>query len=236
MSSSLSGSLPSTLPVRTRNGVIMVDTAGGATEVYAVGGRAYPVYHEPQCLVCLTGNDRSEIERQVLFGMRYSDIAERYNRGLADPERAINARGLARHVKHHMPLQEVTRRALIEEHAERAGYSEVQGALVDHISFARLGLQQVWERMVDGELAPDIDQGIAFANFLLKAENSVGGDVDMAVARQEFSEMLQAIRMVCTPEQLMEIAEIVTGNQMAGSLVPQSGQSAVEDDEDPGDF
>lgn len=152
---------------------------------YRLGGRLYPLRSEPRCHTCQSPY-RMRVEKGLLRGYSYRAIAESL-----PSDAHLNASHIRRHVRSkHMPLDENVRRVAIEERARELGH-DVEShdqMLADHVTLARVGVQRVFERMQDGELEPDISDGIAFANLLAK----LGIHEESAIDEQMLFEILGA--------------------------------------------
>lgn len=197
-----------------------------STVMYRVGGRRYPMHSEPRCKVCQSLEFRQEIENALLRGFSYTTVY----RSL--PERsAISVSNIRDHVSNqHLPVDEAMRRVVIEEAARERGLSieDHAGTLVDHITFAKLGVQSVVERMQRGELRPDVKDGIALAGLLARIQETAGEGVDNEVMVQAFMVYMSALKTVCTPEQVRQIGETIAANPvMAGLMQRARGQAAI---------
>lgn len=168
------------------------------------------------CKVCQS-HSRIQIERALLKSYGYTAIW----RSLPEKEQeTLSVRNITEHAHKHLPVEESVRRAVVEARAREIGIdiagSEV--ALVDHISFAKVGLQDVFERMQSGELQPDVKDGIAFANILLKVQEVGGEGVDDEALYDSFMAYLAAIESVCSPEQVQAIGRHIQSNPVMKGL------------------
>lgn len=188
-----------------------------AALMYRIGGHRYPLRSEPKCKVCQSLEYRQEIETALLRGFSYTTI----HRSL--PERSgLSVRNIRDHVENqHLPLDEAMRRVLIEETARERGLSieDHEGTLVDHITFAKLGVQRVVEGMQNGTLVPDIKDGIALASLLVRIQETAGEQVDNEVMVSAFRVYMDAIRRTCTPEQIRAIGEAISANPVMQGLM-----------------
>lgn len=214
-----------------RVGAEVVTRPGTAAErtqsavMYRLGGRMYPMRTVPQCKVCQS-HYRVEIERLLLRTYGYTAIWKSL------PQQAqedLSVRNITDHAKTHLPIEESIRNAVVTARAKEIGLDidAAEEALVDHISFAKVGLQDVYERMRDGRLTPDVKDGIAFANLLLKVQEQAGEGVDNEAMFQGFMAYLAAMRAVCTPEQMREIGQRLQANPVMKALWAR-GERVVE--------
>lgn len=177
------------------------DEVPRSARMYEVAGRLYPMKTASRCNTCQSPY-RYQIEKHVLHGFAYKRIAN------ALPEDAgITDRAIARHVDNHMPLDEVQRRAVVESRAAEIGLDiyEHKRSLVDRLSFAKVGMQLAYERMVDGEVVPSIQDGLAFARIIQDMETD--HDADVEILKRMLSAQLEVAQRVMTPEQRTEWAQ-----------------------------
>lgn len=192
--------------------------------MYRVGGRQYPLRTATNCFVC-SSEYRSDIEDQLLKGYGYAAIVRHLPEG-AD----INKDNVAQHVKRgHLPLDVTVRRAIIEDRATAIGkqFEDAEGSIVDHLSFARLGLQKVVDRMAEGTLLPDIKDGIEFAKLIIKMEELAGdgAGLDQQVIFRGFLEWMKVIQRVCSPEQVREIGSLLSTNTVIRGFLNRAPDS-----------
>lgn len=194
---------------------------GGSMLMTRVGGRTYPAHVNPRCRTC-TSPYRTQIENALLKSYGYTAIVR------ALPEDAnLTVRNVMDHFHNgHLPLDESVRRVVIEEDARERGL-DIEGfesTLANHITFAKLGVQKVMQKMMDGELDPDISDGIAFASLLMKVEEQAGEAFDTEALTRGFMVYMEAIRSVCSPEQMQEIANTIATNPVMKALLSKDAQ------------
>lgn len=174
------------------------DPVPDSAVMYRVGGRLYPMRREPRCNTCQSPY-RQQVERAVLQGMSYRRIVESL------PEDAgLTVYNVREHVaRQHLPLDEFVKRAVIEERAQELGrdIESFQTTLADHITFARLGLQKAFERLVEGEVKPDLEDGIAFAQLLHKVGLEEGSEADREAMEQAMLAYMEVLEEVLEEEQ-----------------------------------
>lgn len=176
---------------------VMVNDGNVSTIMFEIGGELYPFTTVRGCYVC---NAEPEVRYQVESGLRlslsYAEIERRTGIGVIS---------VANHNrKGHMPIEILSARAIVEADLKARGINpdEAEGFLVDQIAFARVGMQVAFERMVKGEIKPNMRDGIAFANFLARAEASAlgAGNVDMDVMSDLFTVYYESVRQVVDDE------------------------------------
>lgn len=181
-----------------------------------VGGRSYPAKIVQQCKTC-TSPYRTQIENALLKSYGYAAIA----RSLPEDSN-LNERNIMDHFRNgHLPIDESVRRVVIEEDARERGL-DIEGyesTLANHVTFAKLGVQRVMQKMMSGELEPDLDHGIAFANLLLKVEDKAGEGFDTEALTQGFIIYMDALRSVCSPAQVQAVTDAIASNPVMRALL-----------------
>lgn len=177
------------------------DQVPRSVRMYRIGGRLYPMKSEPTCHTCQSPY-RFQIERHLADGRAYARIV----RDLPD-DAGVSAESISRHKRNgHLPLNEEEYRQIVERVAAEQGIDiiEHEGTLLDRRAFAKVGLQKVYERMMRGEIEPDIKDGIAFAKLIEDMES--GQDADMEALRRYVLAQYEVAREVMTEEQLQQWA------------------------------
>lgn len=219
----------------TRVGISAVPSPGTSAQVrrnaavmYRIGGRSYPMKTVATCKVCQSVDHRVNIERMLLHG--YGPTA--VHRSLPDDvQQALSIRNIMDHSRKHLPHDLVLRNAMIEARAREVGvdYENAEQSLVDGFVFARIGLQKVYERMIDGEITPGMSDGIAFAQMLVKAEEASGGSegLNEEMYARGFMSYMRAIQRVCTPDQIRQIGAILQEDAVLQALL-RAGERAEQ--------
>lgn len=199
----------------------------GSAIMGRVGGYDYPQTHDQQCKTC-NSRYRVAIENALLKSYGYASIIS----SLPDTA-GLTTRNIREHARNHMPMEEIARRVLIEQDAEERGL-DIEGyrsTLANHVTFAKLGVQKVLEDMMMGNIKPDISDGIAFANLLMKVEEKAGDDFDTHSLTQGFIVYMEAMVAICTPEQVQAITDRITTHPVMRGLLKRSSTVQGEIDE-----
>lgn len=165
---------------------------------YLVGGRSYPMRTVAQCHTC-TSHHRIEIEQGIIKGWAYKTVLRSLPEG-----HGVSLDSLGNHVRsQHLPMDEALRRAMIEDRAIEIGL-DVEGCantLVDHVTFAKHGIQRTFERMAMGQIEPTISEAIALSHLLIKAEEAAGGNLDNQAYAEGFRVYVEVAQSVMTTDQ-----------------------------------
>lgn len=187
---------------------------------YRIGGREYPLRSEANCLTCQS-HYRVEIENALLKGYSYASVAR------SIPQAGLSSQNIYEHVNNgHLPLDEHLRRVVIEQRATELGrdIQRSDGVLTDHITFARLGLQKVLERMQTGELVPGINEGIQFANLLFRLDEFAGESVDQSAIAASFMAFMEAAKAVMDQAQFVRFGKLLDRNPVLHALSQKTAQ------------
>lgn len=170
-----------------------------------IGGRVYDAIYEARCNTC-THPARQLIEAEILRNNSYRAIARMYSGTLVpavgggeEPLPEIGYASIRNHfTSGHMPIGPATLRRLAEERAAEIGsnYEEACEQFVDHYVLAKAVVHRTHERLVMGEIEPEVKDGVAAAKFLADADAAAGGGVDAeawAEAMTIYFEEAQAI-------------------------------------------
>jgi hypothetical protein len=117
-----------------------------------------------------------------------------------------------------MPIRESVRRVIVEARALEIGrnLNDYEGALADHVSMLRTGVQMVHERMATEQEIPTIREGIAMASVLSRMEQAANEQNDQNAMLRGFLAYLQATQAVISkiaPGQAREAMEAI-GNRL----------------------
>jgi hypothetical protein len=197
--------------------------------VYRVGGTDYPMRVHSRCQTCRSIH-RPEIENLILMGYSWATIADHM------PDE-LPATSIRWHYENgHMPLPESLRRAVIERRAKMQRLSSADNAapLIDPWLVTHDIMQRGYERMVIGQIAPDMKDTLAAAKALVEIE-------DRTKEQQQINEdavvaIIEGARSYMSPEDWMkfmwELRENPAMNLLATDepeedLVQRSTQTAL---------
>jgi hypothetical protein len=177
--------------------------------IYKVGGRMFPLIHVPKCKVC-SSDRRFDIEHGVMRGDSYAALAREYGAS-TDHEKPISDRNIADHVKAgHFPRDLAVMRALVDQRAEQMGkdLDDWSDTLVDHVTLANVTIQRTFQRLMSGQIEPELADGAKMAEFLLKYEAIIGAPTDQEVWQRSFEVMYSAMAEIMSPEQMIRFKEL----------------------------
>lgn len=211
----------------------MTENGNASIMMTRIGNREYPLVSVPNCHVCQNPN-RQEIEEQIATGRPYRAIWRHLPPEL---QGTVSDRSMAQHFKNgHMPLSVATNRAMIEARAATVGKAIEDGmiSLVDHMTLAQSVVDRVNERLVMGEIEPDVGDGLRAAHMLAQIEKDQGETVDLTAISDAFMVYMEVVRSVVTPEQLQAIGTGLRTNPVLRALEAKAsivdGEVVAEDE------
>lgn len=162
-----------------------------------VGDRVVDAIREPKCQTCMHPA-RMDIETLILQGHPYRTVAAQYSEaewtdanGETITLPKVTGNSVIHHFRNgHMPVPSAAQRAIMERRAEQIGaaqYEQQTEQLVDQYIFARQVLTRTQERLLAGEIQPEVRDGIAAAKLIQDMES--GNEESMDV--EAWSEAVQ---------------------------------------------
>jgi hypothetical protein len=148
---------------------------------------------------------RMEIESLVLQGHSYRSVAAQYSEvewtdgnGETVMLPKVTGNSVIAHFRNgHMPVPSAAQRMIIERRAEQIGaaqYEHQVEQIVDQYTFARQVLSKTQERLLAGEIQPEVRDGIAAAKLIHDMESGNEESLDAEAwgeAVQRYFELAQ---------------------------------------------
>lgn len=171
---------------RPRNSATVSEFRQSMVQV-RIGSRTYDAVYQTNCHTC-THPARMLIEEKILQNFSFRAIAEQYSEKMIEGEGGrpislprIGHMSIYNHFHNgHMPLEAATLRKMAERRARQIGhqYEEAVEQFVDHMVLAEATIARVYDRMVKGEIEPEVRDGLAAAKLMadVEAEHSAGLD------------------------------------------------------------
>lgn len=152
-----------------------------------IGSQVYDAVYEPTCKTC-THPARMLIEEALLKNYSYRQVATQYSgTEIEGPEGTrvtlpvISHQSINNHfTRGHMPLEAATLRKLAERRAATIGnaYEERAEQFVDHVVLAEATITRTYERLVAGQIQPEVKDGLAAAALMQKVESDTTAGLD----------------------------------------------------------
>lgn len=201
-----------------------------------IAGKVYDAARVPQCATC-THPARIEIERRLLLGHGYREIATYYSEteyvsgGLTKVFPPVGFMSIRNHFKSgHMPVEAAVLRQITEERARELSehYEEETAKIVDGYSFARQVLHKAQESLISGDVKVGVQDGIAAARLLREMETQAGGDIDAEVWSQAMTVYFETAQKIMPPEMWVQFTTLLAQNPVLVAI--QKRLEATPDD------
>lgn len=204
------------------------DGYGESVAMYRVGGYEYPMVTVLTCKTCTAHPKvRVFIENALINSVPYAQI----ERSLPD-EYGVPWRSIRNHMdKLHMPLQQYIRRQIIEKRAIDIGLDVAHhdGTLVNYLSLGDSVIHEVYRRMMEGNIKPDMKDAVAFARLIKASEEKVGEELDQEIIYETFLVYQEAVRRNVDEETFRIIAHEITSSPVIRGYIDK--QDRIEDAE-----
>lgn len=201
-----------------------------------IGNREYDAKFSKTCKVC-NNPARMEIETCLIKGDTYRSIAQHFSEAqwtgrdgglIALPE--LGWQPIRNHyLSGHMPMSAAALRHIAEERAQQIGaqYEENTARLVDHYTVAKAIVQRGYERMVVGEIEPEIKDTIAAAKLLKEIEDTQIGSVDAEVWSEAMMIYFETAQELMPPQMWTEFTRKLGANPVLRGLAQKMQQHAA---------
>jgi hypothetical protein len=194
-----------------------------------IGGHDYPMRSIGGCKTCQDPN-RLQIENDLIKGQSYASIA-RGLEGMPEGDLGHPTGGqISEHVKRgHIPIGVSVQRRLIERRAEEIGRSvnDAEDALIDYVAVSQLIVHKGFERMQDGEIAPEMADVLTASRFLHQVEQSAGGALDENAWRDALMAYMDTTRAFIPPERWEEYGRAMNANPILQAMSKAAEQKAI---------
>lgn len=191
---------------------------------------------------CLTCNHpaRMSIEEMLIHGESYQAIIRRYSEveytvaGRKQVLPKIDYQALRAHYRNgHMPLDATVVRSLIEKRAAEIGsdYEDIGERFVDKVLFAKMVVAKGQQRLVMGEIQPDVKETLAAAKFLQDVEDASKGAEGTEVWAQAMEVYFTVARQVMSDETWGRFVTLLDSNAILRGIAKRLNNTDVLDAE-----
>jgi hypothetical protein len=173
------------------------------------------------------------VNRQLVNGAPYSDIHKmlwEMHQTTGVPAKPPSLPTISRHAKEHLPFKDAAVRAVVEKHAEQRGADIEQGKqnLLTEFAVAETIMKMGHQQMVDGKIELTARDVLAATKMVHDFTRDDEGGLDQAQMIVQVGYIMQAVKEVCSAEQMIRISARV--NQLAEDSIEDA--ILVGDDED----
>ena len=198
----------------------LVPNASSSLVQVKVGNRVYDARYSPKCHTC-NHPARMEIELAIAKGWAYKRVSREFSnveyvsegRTLVLPE--IGWQNLRAHfTSGHMPIGVEAQRRLSERRANEIGsrYEEAAEQFVDHYVVAQAVMTAGYERLVSGEVTPDLKETLAAAKMIKEIEDAASGSIDNEAWSQAMGVYFETAQAIMAPDTWREFIAALSKN------------------------
>jgi hypothetical protein len=190
-----------------------------------IGGKIYNAHHSSRCDTCMHPA-RTQIEMEAIRGSSLRDLEDRYSQteyieaGATKIFPKVGWMSIHSHLKNHTPVELAALRKIVEDRSRELSeqYDEQTAQIVDGYSFARSVLYQTHQRLVSGELAPSIGDGLAAARLIKEIDAESEGGVDGEVWSQAMMVYFETAQSIMPAEMWTRFTEALAVNPVLHSI------------------
>jgi hypothetical protein len=194
-----------------------------------IGGKEYPLRSMPTCRTCQNPN-RMFIENELLRGMSYASIARALEGMQTGHLPHPNAEAISDHINRgHLPLGASAQRRLIERRAKVIGRNieTAEDSLVDYVTVNQMIVSRGFERLQEGEIAPDLTEVIAASKFLHQIEQNAGGGIDEQAWRDAMLVYMEVAREFIPADRWQEYGAALSSNPILLAMAQAQERKAL---------
>ena len=192
-----------------------------------IGSRVYDAVYQSNCHTCIHPA-RMLIEEKILQGYSFRSIADLYSEKTIDDEGGqslwlpkIGHMSIYNHFHNgHMPLEAEALRKLSERRAKQIGsrYEEEAGKFVDHMVLAEAVVARAYDRLVLGEIEPEVKDGLAAAKFIAEVEANTNAGLDAEAWSDALTVYFETARMFMDDRTWQEFTIALARNPILRAL------------------
>ncbi len=203
-----------------------------------IGNRRYSAVRVPNCLTC-QHPARMLIEEQIVQQYPFRKIAERFSMKTVELEdgvptllpRITHQNIYTHYSKGHMPVEVATMRRLAERRAQQIGVAleEASDRFVDQVMLAEATVARTYERMMLGQIEPDIKDGLAAAKFLQDVQDKAQGGFDSEAWSAAMTVYFEHAHALMSPEVWERFTSSLRADPILRAIV-QKMQASVDEE------
>lgn len=160
---------------------------------------------EDTCIICdLPTRDRRDIEEMMACGVSEGTVERAV---AAKTGVTLDAKTISQHLEH-LPARYFTYREILQEAAKESGVSLDSSDSVTPMGYLKSVLSDAMHTLVANPNTTNQATGIMAAKTLMDAEANREANQDVVRWVSAFRSLLDAVKVVCTPDQLRRITEM----------------------------
>jgi hypothetical protein len=206
-----------------------------------IGDRLVDAGFEPACHTC-THPARAEIEQSIVQGHSYRGVASRYSEvewtepnGKTVQLPRVGWESIFTHFKNgHMPVGAEAMRQIVERRAEQIGakqYEQQVTQIVDQVTFAQQVLTKTQERLISGDIAPEVRDGLAAAKFLQDMEDKSQTSLDAEAWSEAMQRYFEIAQRIMPPEMWEHFTRALSSDPILLAISQRVSEQDVVDAE-----
>lgn len=182
------------------------------------------------------------IEEKIILGYSYRSIEDLYSDTDMVLEQGESPQWLPRvgrmsirnhYAAGHMPIEAAEMRRITENRARSISRAVEDGdTLVDQVSLAEAVLARTHERLVKGEIEPEIKDGLAAAKLLQDLDEGTESGVTAEAWTQAMTQYFETARRFMPPGMWHQFTQALTGNPILRAieqkLAPQDPDDVID--------
>lgn len=224
---------------QARPGTEVAKTHPGSMVQVRIGNHTYDAVYVSSCHTC-THPARMLIEERIIQGHSYRGIAEFFSEREIEVEEGrkqlmprIGYMSIRNHfVAGHMPLEAATLRRLSERRAQQLGVAIEEGVdkLVDQYTLAEAVVHRTYDRLVTGEIEPEVRDGLVAAKFLQDVEERQLGGFDSEAWSQAMTVYFETARALMPEGMWTQFTQALANDPILRAIEQRLNPADPDDD------
>lgn len=208
-----------------------------------IGNQEYDAVYQAACNTC-RHPARMLIEEKILQNFSFRAISELFSetsiKGEGDDEIVlprISHQSVYNHFHNgHMPLEAATLRRLAQRRAEQIGsqYEERAEQFVDHYVLSQAVVHKTYNRLVNGEIQPEVKDGLAAAKMIAEVEAQTQAGLDSEAWSQAMQVYFETAQRFMDPASWAAFSQSLATNPILRAiqarLSPESEDNVIDAD------
>lgn len=202
---------------KINNGVVPgngMESANGRKKIN-LGGQPWAVI-ESRCKVCKNPNARKLVDSLSVSGYNMAEVFRQVDRtfnGDMPKNQRINYSSVRIHIQQHLSVEDAAVRKVLERRAIEQDMAQEEGInnIVNPLSYAETMLLKAQELLSDNKMVLTAQDGLSAAKAVQEFEKLNKQDESISNAIGQVDKIMEAVKMVCTDDQLSKIAALLRG-------------------------
>lgn len=185
-------------------------------------GKPYLI-SESRCKVCKQPEVRKIVDMMIAGGYKQTEILrhlEQAHNAHTEKKNHISYASINNHAKKHLSVEDAVVREILERRAAEADIPIDEGVrnIITPAAFAEGVVYKAHEKLTQDKLEITARDGLEAARTLSEFERGVADRTSLAEAFAQVEKIMEAVKAVCSPEQIRQISDVVQGRQSVVSV------------------